>query len=213
VVLNVFLPLAVIAFTGAPIFGGVKHFLAAFPYLALLAGVGLDFLVNELLAALSVAPVHGRPIVVLAVALAVGPSVAETWRSHPYGLSHYNLIAGGPAGGADLGMNRQFWGYATRGVLPWLGEHAPRNASVYWHDTNLDILNMDVREHLLRDDILDTGLEEPGVRQSNIAMVIHERHFDKYEYWIWDFYGTARPSLVVADEGVPLVTVYERPIR
>ena len=42
-------------------------------------------------------------------------------------------------------------------------------------------------------------------------MVIHEKHFNKYEYWIWDFYGTARPSLVLDDEGVPIVTVYERP--
>jgi hypothetical protein len=211
--LNLFFPMAVISFTGAPIFGGTKHFLAAWPFLALLAGAGLDLLVNLLLDSLQISPSDARPLVALAVALAVAPAIAETWRSHPYGLSHYNLIAGGPAGGADLGMNRQFWGYATRGILPWLNQHAPRNASVYWHDTNQDILNMDVREKLLRDDILDTGLEEPGVRQSSTAMVIHERHFSKYEYWIWDFYGTARPSLVLADEGVPLVTVYERPIH
>ena len=44
-------------------------------------------------------------------------------------------------------------------------------------------------------------------------MVIHEMHFNKYEYWIWDFYGTTRPALVLDDEGVPLVTLYERPGR
>jgi hypothetical protein len=49
------------------------------------------------------------------------------------------------------------------------------------------------------------------VRASDIAMVIHEMHFRKYEYWIWDFYGTARPSRVLTDEGVPIVTVYQRP--
>jgi hypothetical protein len=110
-------------------------------------------------------------------------------------------------------MNRQFWGYSTRGVLGWLDRHAPKNAMVYWHDTNQPILNANVREGLMRDDLHNTGLEEPGVRASTIAMVIHEKHFNKYEYWIWDFYGTARPSLVLDDEGVPIVTLYERPGR
>ena len=108
-------------------------------------------------------------------------------------------------------MNRQFWGYATRGLLPWLNANAPPNAPVYWHDTNQPILNMNVRQGLMRDDLGNTGLEEPGVKASQIAMVIHEKHFNKYEYWIWDFYGTARPSLVLDDEGVPVVTLYERP--
>ena len=70
---------------------------------------------------------------------------------------------------------------------------------------------MHVREGRLRPDVYNTPLEEPGVKASDIAMVIHEKHFSKYEYWIWDFYGTARPSLVLDDEGVPIVTVYERP--
>jgi hypothetical protein len=97
--------------------------------------------------------------------------------------------------------------------LPWLNQRARPHAPVYWHDTNQAQLNMHVREGRLREDIRNTGLEEPGVQASDIAMVIHERHFNKYEYWIWDFYGTARPSVVLDLEGVPLVTVYERPSR
>ena len=42
-------------------------------------------------------------------------------------------------------------------------------------------------------------------------MVVLEKHFNKYEYWIWDAYGTTQPSYVLTHEGVPLVTVYERP--
>jgi hypothetical protein len=213
ILLNALFPMAVIALTGAPIFGADKHFLPSVPFIALLAGAGLDFLFQLLGASLSLDAAEATVVSALAVALACAPALAETSRSHPYGLSFYNVLAGGPAGGADLGMNRQFWGYATRGVLPWLDARAPHNANVYWHDANQPILNMDVREKLLRDDVMNTGLEEPGVRGSTIAMVIHEKHFDKYEYWIWDFYGTTRPSLVLTDEGVPLVTVYERPVR
>jgi hypothetical protein len=200
--INAIFPMAILTVTRAPIFGATKHFHATIPFLALLAGYGVYALSKSL------------PRRWMAPALAVlvcAPALAETWRAHPYALTHYNLLAGGPPGGADLGMNRQFWGYATRGILPWLNAHARPNAPVYWHDTNQDQLNMHVREGRLRPDLGNTGLEEPGVRISDIAMVIHEKHFNKYEYWIWDFYGTAHPSLVLDDEGVPIVTVYERP--
>jgi hypothetical protein len=199
--LNALFPMAIITVTRAPIFGATKHWHATIPFLALLAGAAVFELERRL---------NSRRWVVILGLSACLPAVVETWRAHPYGLTHYNLIAGGPAGGADLGMNRQFWGYATRGLLPWINEHAPRHAPIYWHDTNQAQLNMDVRTGLLRDDVWNTGLEEPGVKASNIAMVIHEKHFNKYEYWIWDFYGTARPSLVLDDEGVPVVTLYER---
>ena len=212
-VLNAVFPPAIIALTGAPIFGETKHWLPAVPFIALLAGTGVETLCSLLAWSLSLGERRERWATVALVALLCLPAALETRRSHPYALSHYNLLAGGPAGGADLGMNRQFWGYASRGVLSWLNQHAGRNASVYWHDANQDMLNMDVREHLLRDDITNSGMEEAGVRGSTLGMVIHERHFAKYDYWFWDFYGTTRPSYVLGYEGVPLVTVYERPIK
>ena len=49
------------------------------------------------------------------------------------------------------------------------------------------------------------------MRASDLALVIHEKHFNKYEYWIWDAFGTTQPSYVVTHEGVPVVTLYDRP--
>ena len=40
--LNAIFPMAIISLTGAPIFGATKHWLAAIPFLALLAGVGAN---------------------------------------------------------------------------------------------------------------------------------------------------------------------------
>jgi hypothetical protein len=202
VFLNALFPMAILTLTRAPIFGATKHFHATLPFLALLAGYGASWLGDGL----------GRPRLAIALAALVClPAIVETRRSHPYGLTHYNMLAGGPPGGADLGMNRQFWGYATRGLLPWLNAHARPGAPIYWHDTNQSQLNMNVREGRQRPDLRNTGLEEPGVRASDLALVIHEKHFNKYEYWIWDFYGTTRPAVVLDDEGVPIVTLYERP--
>jgi hypothetical protein len=139
------------------------------------------------------------------------PPLLEVRRSHPYGLSHYNLLAGGPTGGATLGMNRQFWGYAVRGIFPWLNEHASAQRPIYFHDANWYQIQMSQKDGLLQRGLVDAGMEEAGVRASDIALVIHEKHFNKYEYWIWDAFGTTRPSFVLTHEGVPIVSVYERP--
>jgi hypothetical protein len=53
-------------------------------------------------------------------------------------------------------------------------------------------------------------MELGAIRASSHAMVIHELHFAKYDYWIWDAYGSPTPSRVLTLDGVPLVTVYER---
>jgi len=206
--LNALFPMAIITVTGAPIFGATKHWHATLPFLALLAGYGLHALALAL-----ATPARRTLLAALLGAWVCLPAAIETVRAHPYALTHYNLLAGGPQGGADLGMNRQFWGYATLGVLPWLNRHAPPNAPVYFHDTNGAQQAMWRRIGLLRNDLRDTGLEEPGVKASDLALVIHEKHFNKYEYWIWDFYGTAQPAMVLTHEGVPIVTVYERPHR
>jgi 4-amino-4-deoxy-L-arabinose transferase-like glycosyltransferase len=206
--LNAVFPMAILTFTGAPIFGATKHWHASIPFLALLAGYGY----HRIEVALSEQLPRGRAVATLLAALFGAPAALDTIRSHPYALTHYNALAGGAAGGADLGLNRQFWGYATRGLFPWINAHAPRNASIYWHDTNQLQLNMHVRSGRLRRDLRNTGLEEAGVKASNLALVIHEMHFNKYEYWIWDFYGTTRPMVVLTHDGVPIVTLYERPV-
>src|SRR5213078_4527459 len=92
------------------------------PFLALSAGYAFDRVRIALARELGLAAQGWR-----AAAVSVGllvivfvPAAVETFHSHPYGLSEYNALAGGPPGGADLGMNRQFWGYSVNGVLPWL---------------------------------------------------------------------------------------------
>src|SRR6185436_16829921 len=104
---------------------------------------------------------------------------AEVVRSHPYQLSYYNALAGGYAGGADLGMNRQFWGYSPRGMLDWINKNVEQNAAIYFHDLNQETYLAYVREGMLRRDIRYAGFDEPGIRGSRYAMVIHEKHFGK----------------------------------
>jgi 4-amino-4-deoxy-L-arabinose transferase-like glycosyltransferase len=209
--LNLIVPPLVLNFPDAPIFGGVKHFLAALPFLALLGAIALRRL-GHAFAELT-ERVRAPLVVAGLAACAIVPAVWQTAYAHPYELSFYNGLAGGFAGGADLGMNRQFWGYSPRGLLPWMNATLPAGARVYFHDLNGDAFAYYQRAGLLRPDIVYTGIEEPAIQSSRTALVIHERHFDYYDYWVWQIYGSARPARLLEREGVPLVSVYQRGSR
>jgi hypothetical protein len=209
---QIFGPLAVLAVPASPIFGGVKHFMPAFPFIAIAAGLGVEWLGRQLLPL--VQKYRSRLVPSLPVALAAMcslPAVVETRRSHPDGLSHYNLLAGGFAGGAEMGMNRQFWGYSVFPMLGFIEKNAPASANTYWHDVMGDALNMYVRDGSMRPGLGNTGVGEDAIRRSDLGLIIHEKHMLLYEGVFWESYGTTRPVAVRSREGVPLVTIYRRP--
>jgi hypothetical protein len=212
IVLSLVWPMLLIMRPGTPIFGAEKHWLPSMPFLALLSGLGFAVVVahcRELLFRRA-APRLAAVFAALLALVVATPALLEVYRSHPYGLSHYNALVGGPEGAADLGMNRQFWGYAVRGIFPTLNQTAKRGALIYFHDANWPLLQMSMKDGFLRRDLRDSGLEEPGVRAASLGLVIHEKHFNKYEYWLWDAFETTKPLTVLTHEGVPIVTLYKR---
>jgi len=202
-------PLLMVALPSTPIFGGVKHFLPAMPFLCVVAGAGAAWLI-ELVSGLFLSVRLRRVLPVAMAGLLCAPAVAETQRSHPDGLGHYNLLAGGFAGGASIGMNRQFWGYSVLPMLPWMVAHRPPSNRIYWHDVMHDALVMYSRDGRLPLGIGDVGVGEQVVEQSDLGIVILEKHFTVYEGLAWEAYGTTRPSKVYTHEGVPFVVAYER---
>ncbi|MCA9671493.1 MAG: glycosyltransferase family 39 protein [Myxococcales bacterium] len=228
-VINASFPLLLIALPWTPIFGGTKHWMPAYPFIALLGGVAVARLLERLRAigraraeanaspqssraGASARPVKGwvRVMAVLLPIAIAAPGAVNTWLTHPFGLSQYNALAGGVAGAADLGLNRQFWGYSPRQLLPWINKTLPKSANVYWHDVSYDAYRAYINDGLLRPDIHNAGAEQPAINASNFAMVIHELHFNKYDYMIWRTYGHPAPVKVLSLDGVPLVSVYDR---
>jgi 4-amino-4-deoxy-L-arabinose transferase-like glycosyltransferase len=196
-----------------PIFGAEKHWMPALPTLTIAAGVGgvwaarraADYLrarrpMSEQLAQRMCLAIVGGSIV-LACA-------TETVSAEPYALTWYNALAGEAPGGADLGMNRQFWGVSARGVLPFLGYQFPTRT--YWHDAS-PAAGWYQQLGMIRG-FPHSGQELPGIEASNLAIVIHEKHFNRHDYLIWRAYGTVKPVFVLRSEGVPIVTVYKRPV-
>lgn len=141
-------------------------------------------------------------------------AATETFTAQPYALTSYTALAGGAPGGADLGMNRQFWGVAVRGVLPMLSAEPPpaggKPRYVYSHDAS-PAWGMYQRLGMAPKWLDDSGHEDAGVARSERALVVHELHFNRHDYMIWKSYGTVQPVFVLRSDGVPIVSVYARP--
>jgi len=203
-----------------PIFGAEKHWMPALPSLCIAAAVGVVWAGRVAFGVLAAwRPLADRwryPLIGALATIVVGAAAVETFTAQPYALSSYNALAGGAPGGADLGMNRQFWGVAARGVLPVLAREAPAAGappvSVYTHDA-APAWGVYHRLGLLPKTVRDAGWEQQGIDRSQLAIVIHEKHFNRHDYLIWRSYGSVQPVFVLRVAGVPLVSVYRRSAR
>ncbi len=200
-----------------PIFGAEKHWAPALPTLCIFAGLGMAWSIDLAVATIRKAwpGLQARRtelgVATLVIVSLVGSAGYETRHAQPYALSHYNALAGGAPGGASLGMNRQFWGYSARGVLPFVNQFAKSNVQipVYTHDAS-PVWGRYKALDLLSPGLPNAGREVAGIRKSKIAFVVHELHFNRHDYLIWQAYGKVQPSFVLLYDGVPLVSVYVR---
>jgi 4-amino-4-deoxy-L-arabinose transferase-like glycosyltransferase len=204
------IPLGPFLLPRTPIFGGTKHWITAYPFLAILAGRGFDIVwqrVHEMLAkktALEGTKRFAAEALVVSATFA-GP-LAVTMHSHPFGLSAYVPFAGGTAGGADLGLNRQFWGFTTESLGPWFEKNAKPGDTVYFMDTAWSSWQRLVEEKRIPSWL--RGVASPA--DATLSIVHHEQHMNEVDYNIWTEYRTSTPAYVLTHDGVPIITVYRR---
>ncbi len=196
-------PLVIIALPSSPIFGGTKHWITGYPFLAMYAGYAVTRVVDRLKTF-----EFGRFIPRFAVsAVLLLPSLVESEHSHPYGLSHYTFAAGGVPGAADYGMNRQFWGFTTGSVVGFLNERLKDGGSVYICDTVGEAWNMLQKDGRLAQNIRVSW----DITRADLVLVHHEHHFAEVDIQTWVAHGVTQPVHVLEYDGVPLVTIYENP--
>jgi hypothetical protein len=191
-----------------PIFGGTKHWLTAYPCLCVLAGRGFQVVAQLLQRGWpQLSWARGIPATVGLGAVCASAPLVLTVHSHPFGLTSYVPLVGGTQGAADLGLNRQFWGFTTQSANAWLERAAPPGATVYIHDTAWQSWNQMIAEGRVRRDL--RGVGTPG--EGQFALVHHELHMNEVDHTIWVAYGTVAPAFVVTHDGVPVVSIYRRP--
>jgi 4-amino-4-deoxy-L-arabinose transferase-like glycosyltransferase len=203
---NAFASIVVLSMPSVPIFGGVKHWLPSMPFFALLAARALERVASQL-----ERPFHALKAAAFpaAASLVLLPALLGVIRSHPYGTSFYNELAGGEAGAATLGMHRQYWSNNVTGVLPWINEHAPRNARVFFHEVNWDSFLAYKKAGMIRADLQYAN----GPGDSTLAAFQCMPEFRDIEFQIWNSYGTQTPVHGLYLEETPQVVVYQRPPR
>jgi hypothetical protein len=137
------------------------------------------------------------------------PAALETAHSHPFALSHYTSIAGGVPGAAEKGMNRQFWGFTTRSLVPYLLEVLPQGGTLYICDTLYSSFQMLIRDGHLPSTFRATA----DIARADYALVHHEKHFAEVDHQIWTTYRSVQPAHVLLYDGVPIISVYKNPQR
>jgi 4-amino-4-deoxy-L-arabinose transferase-like glycosyltransferase len=201
-------PICLIALPSTPIFGGTRTWMPAMPFVALLAGVGLQKVVSVAVERFRLPRWRARLLAGGLVGLAALPGLLQTIHAADLAPSYYTPVVGGTRGAADLGMKRQYWGYASVEVLDYLNETSPDRTPVYWHDTMYLARDLYVRDDMLRRDIAFSGGEYGGIRRSRYALFLYEKHQVMWEFLIWQEYGTFRPQKVLTLDGVPLLNIY-----
>ncbi len=194
--LNIALPVVLIALPSSPIFGGTKHWMNALPFVCLLAAWAMCEGVARL------TTTRRTALIVVVTILIVAPGLLRTAQSWPYGLSSYNELAGGIRGAANLGLQRTFWGYEVRSSLPVINERTPRNARLHFGDVNADAHRRYVDDGLLRKDIAFSNT----VRGAGVAHVEPQGEFKQQQLDVYNEWRRA-PDVVVDVDGVPLSTI------
>lgn len=199
--LNAAVPIAIIAWPTVPHFGGVKHWMPAMPFLALLAARAL-VTAGQLLS-------PRRPAIVTGVlaALALAPAAWQVVRTHPFGTAAWNEVAGGAPGAASMGMQRQFWGDDLVAVLPALNAHAVPGARVWFQEATTLAVKQHQRDGKLRPDFVVVSSPE----DADISIWQYHQEFRDREFRTWTEFRTARPVAGAYLDEVPLVQVYARP--
>lgn len=99
----------------------------------------------------------------VAVAACVGGAGWSTLSIHPYELSYYNILIGGPRGAKAAGMeSTYFWDAANAEVLDWMNRNLPRDATVLIAPPpNIHTFDWEQRRGRLRRDLRFLNLDPP----------------------------------------------------
>ena len=194
-------PLAATAAGLGPGSPGVRPWLHAMPFLAVL---GAQALVT---AARVSWPARAAPLAASLALLALWPAVRATAHAYPSGTASWNELAGGAPGAATRGLPRQDGGDASARLLDEVNARAREGARIWWPSSAPAGVRALAGDGLLRPDLRIASAPE----DADLAVVAVEGAGRDAEYRAWTAFRTARPAAGFYLDEVPLAFVYARP--
>lgn len=199
--------LGVVAMAHVPRYGGEKLFMPFFPFVAVLAGVGVAALVDALQRALRL---PARVAVVVAIVVVAAPGMHGSARTFGgFGLSYYGELVGGLRGAVARGHERTYYDLADKTLARLLDDKA---AGLRVHVAPNHKEYVRTWRWLRKDGVLrrEGFVVEGSIDRADVVVLSHERR--------WSSYPALREKLrgwpIVGEQridGVPLWTVYRRP--
>ena len=205
IIFSALFPLILMSLPGIPKYDGVRLFLPAFPFLAILSGIGLEQLGEKtdgfIRRKLNLRTIIHLPLIIglLFLGISARPLVAIS----PYYLSYYNILAGGVKGAKKLGMETTYWGDSmTQTVLDYLNGQPP-GTRVNFFPVGSNIVPLLEFSGELRSDIEVTSREKADF----LVLNCRQGFFDDK---LWKIYKEEKPIKEAGTfyKGVPLTAVY-----
>jgi 4-amino-4-deoxy-L-arabinose transferase-like glycosyltransferase len=197
---NALFPLLLISLPSVPKYDGERLFLPAFPFICLIAGMGIQQI------SLWAKKFQGEKIFYLLYAcLLIWTLYSSVIKIHPYQSSYFNEVIGGVDGAVQKGFEPEYWGNAYIGVLELMNKH-PENK--YW------IYMADVEPKILwgwklykEDELLGKSIQFGDKNNSDyLILLIRPGFFDEE---MWHHYKYKDPVFSVKLSNTPLVNVYD----
>ena len=197
--------LVAVSLPGVPVYGGVKLFLPAFPFIAILAGLGFAELQQEIQKV--VQRIHLRPWLSggLAVALLL-PGLLGVFAYHGAWLSYYNEPAGGLRGAVAAGYERQYYDLAYPEIPKALNDLLPNGGSVAFLPNPKEYTPYLARWQKSGD--LHRNIRRAPPENADLLVLTHERRWQEYPE-LQARYRTYRLAAQQKVAGVPLFSIYD----
>jgi len=194
---NAGLVLAVAGLPFVPRYDGVRLFLPAFPFLACLAGLGLDHLLRRL---------RQRTAWIVCACLFALPG-AEMVHLHPFQLSYYNGATGFLAGAETMGFEPTYW-WDTFSVetAQFLNRTCKPGVRVAFHPVDAYV----PRTYRNVTRTLRSDLEIADFEAGNWDYLVLVSRYGKFDEATWGIYREQEPLFSVGRWGVELCSVYAR---
>ncbi|HEY5119581.1 MAG TPA: glycosyltransferase family 39 protein, partial [Anaerolineales bacterium] len=232
--LNALIPLIILATGKSLAYDDDRLFMAAFPFLAALAGAGFSWLVYllKMLFQRLKQPAFAAVLSAAAAVLFLITPILGIVTFYPHLLSYYSESVGGLPGATKLGLETTYWSESYREAVDYINQNAQSGDSVWVEPATYDILVYYQLHGILRDDVsiaitydsnpqtvfgTSVPFHKVAVSYTQATFVIIQYH-QSYLYdsngqpvdvakWMSDL----KPVYRVERQGVPILDIYRNP--